>query len=56
MGKKEKKKGKSAVSKSADTAVVPKEPVSANEQIVRKMKDLVFRLDTTVINVISYNH
>lgn len=56
MVKKGKKKGKSAVSKSADTAVVPTEPVSANEQIVRKMKDLVLRLDITVINLISYNY
>ncbi|KAB8211824.1 hypothetical protein BDV34DRAFT_61776 [Aspergillus parasiticus] len=36
-----KKKRKSAVSKPADTTVVPTEPVSANEQIIRKMKDLV---------------
>ncbi|PYH50899.1 BTB/POZ domain-containing protein [Aspergillus niger CBS 101883] len=41
MPKGRKKQGRSAVSKPADTAVVPTEPVSANEQIIRKMKDLV---------------
>ena len=56
MKKGGKKKRKSAVSTSADTAVVPTEPVSANEQIIRKMKDLVLRLDTMVSNLISYNY